>query len=71
MDTNKQLDEKIVEKNEEVNCIDQISVLYNEGINSTDKIVQSRRFNFFVIVFSLFASTCIGVILCYLLYVFA
>ncbi|AIV03876.1 hypothetical protein MGM1_5160 [Candidatus Malacoplasma girerdii] len=71
MDTNKQLDEKIVEKNEEVNCIDQISVLYNEGINSTDKIAQSRRFNFFVIVFSLFASTCIGVILCYLLYVFA
>lgn len=57
-------------KNSESKSIDKLSVLYDEGIKNKDKINYSLFFNGLVLSLSSLSAICIGVTICYLLYVF-
>ena len=57
-------------KNSESKSIDKLSVLYDEGIKNKDKINYSLLFNGLVLSLSSLCAICIGITICYLLYVF-
>ena len=57
-------------KNDESKSIDKLSSLYDEGIKNKDKISYSLAFNNIVIFLSSLSAICLGVMICYLLYVF-
>ena len=57
-------------KNSESKSIDKLSALYDEGIKNKDKINYSLLFNGLVLSLSSLSAICIGITICYLLYVF-
>lgn len=56
--------------NSELRSVDKLSSLYEEGVKSKDKINFSLLFNSLVISLSSLSAICIGIVACYLLYVF-
>ena len=56
--------------NSESKSIDKLSSLYEEGIKNKDKISYSLLFNSLVISLSSISAICIGIVICYIFYVF-
>lgn len=65
---NKTKKASIVNDNENDN-IEKLSKLYKEGLNSKALTNHSRMYNYLVIILSIVFSTCIGVIIAYIIYV--
>ena len=58
-------------KQKEEKSINQLADLYQEGKESKAKIKHDKVYNFLVVFFSSLITVCIGVIIGYLIYVFA
>ena len=61
--------QKANQKVEEEN-IAKLSTLYNQGLTSDNKIDHSHLYNIVVTILSLISAISVGVIVCYLIYVF-
>ena len=59
------------EANKEKQEVDTLASLYQKGKESKAKIKHDKVYNFLVILFASIITVCIGVIVCYLIYVFA
>ncbi len=59
------------ENNLEIKNLDQLADLYNEGINNKEKNnTYSRSFNGLIIVLSTISAVCLGIMVCYLIYIY-
>ena len=50
--------------------LDKLADLYNEGIKNKKKNSFSRLFNGIVIILSSISAACLGIIICYLIYIY-
>jgi len=56
--------------NFEIKNLDQLADLYNEGINNKEKSTYSRSFNGLIITLSTISAACLGIMVCYLIYIY-
>jgi len=61
---------KSSKNNSEVKNLDQLADLYNEGINNKEKSTYSRSFNGLIITLSTISAVCLGIMACYLIYIY-